>query len=119
MIFSGARMTERSPVEWQGTELDGAGSSISGIAFVIVGILFGLIAWRIRCMSRGWALGGLILTSLLILSDFVASPSPIAFIVHAVVFVYFVNAVRAAFAYERLVADQPISEILAEHPVIE
>jgi hypothetical protein len=66
MIFSGARMTERSPVEWQGTGLDGAGISISGIAFV-----------------------------------------------------YFVNAVRAAFAYERLMADQPISGILAEHPVTE
>src|SRR5258708_34482648 len=60
-MFSGSRITERSPVEWQGRVLDNGGDRVSGVAFLLCGILFGLGAWEIRSMSPGWTLGGRVL----------------------------------------------------------
>jgi hypothetical protein len=102
MIFSGTKVTD----SYRQTR------ALSGVAFLAPGILFGLIAWRIRCMSRGWTLGGLILASFLLLTDFAATPSPFALIVHAVVLVYFINALRAVISHDRLVADQSIADSL-------
>jgi hypothetical protein len=102
LFFSGTRVTERGPV----------GTSTSGIAFLLAGVLFGLIAWKVRCMSRGWTLGGFCLALFMLVADLVSAPSPFALIALGVVFVYFFNALRAVVSYERLVADQPISEVL-------
>jgi hypothetical protein len=92
--------------------LDSGGDSVSGFAFLLCGILFGLVAWKIRSMSRGWTLGGLVLATITLLSDLAASPSPIALVMHVVVIMYFINAVRAAFVFERCQSEQPISHQL-------
>ncbi|HLK18767.1 MAG TPA: hypothetical protein VKT81_07415 [Bryobacteraceae bacterium] len=101
MLLSGAKTT------------DPAGSAaLSGVAFLVPGILYGVIAWKIRRMSRGWTLGGFILSAFVLLDDLAFSPSIFSLIACVVVLVYFVNALRAVIAYERLVADQPISDVL-------
>jgi hypothetical protein len=63
-------------------------------------------------MSRGWTLGGFCLASLMLLSDLAYAPSPVALILHGVVLVYFINALRAVVSYERLVVEQSRSEVL-------
>jgi len=101
MLFSGAKARE-----------PGQGEALTGAAFLIPGILYGVIAWRIRCMSRGWTLGGFILAALMLLSDLASTPSIFSLIACMVVLVYFINALRAVIAYERLVADQSVSDVL-------
>src|SRR5579871_5581695 len=64
MLLSGAKTT------------DPAGSAaLSGVAFLVPGILYGVIAWKIRRMSRGWTLGGFILSAFVLLDDLAFSPS--------------------------------------------
>jgi hypothetical protein len=98
LILSGSRITDRNPVEWQGQVLDSGGQSTSGYAFLFCGVLFGVVAWKIRGMSRGWALTGLILAAVTLLSDFALAPSPIALVF------------RATVMYSRLQSDQLIVE---------
>src|SRR5271163_5026899 len=71
-IFSGTRITERNP-----EGVDGGGASTSGFAILFCGIMFAIIAWKIRNMSRGWTLGGLVLAATTLLADLAESPSPI------------------------------------------
>jgi hypothetical protein len=106
-ILSGSRITERDPTNWQGGVIDDGGQSISGYAFLFVGILFGLFAWKMRRMSMPWTLGGLILAAITLLADFAAMPSPIALIAHAFVILCFINAVRATVKFQRLQAEHP------------
>jgi len=63
-------------------------------------------------MSRGWTLGGFILAAFLLLTDLASTPSIFSLIACAIVLVYFINALRAVIAYERLVADQSVSDVL-------
>jgi hypothetical protein len=105
-ILSGSRITERDPLKWQGGVIDNGGQSISGYAFLFVGILFGLVAWKMRRMSLPWALGGLILAAITLLADFAETPSPIALIFHAFVIISFINAVRATVKFQRLQSEQ-------------
>ena len=63
-------------------------------------------------MSRGWTLGGFVLAALMLLSDLASTPSIFSLIACVVVLVYFINALRAVIAYERLVADQSVSDLL-------
>jgi hypothetical protein len=101
LIFSGAKVTER-----------GRGEALTGAAFLIPGILYGVIAWRIRCMSRGWTLGGFIFAAFVLLADLASTPSIFSLIACVIVLVYFINALRAVIAYERLVADQSVCDVL-------
>jgi hypothetical protein len=101
LIFSGNKVTNSS-----------RGEALTGVAFLIPGVLYGVIAWRIRCMSRGWTLGGFILAAFLLLADLASTPSIFSLIACAIVLVYFINALRAVIAYERLVADQSVSDVL-------
>lgn len=100
-LWSGARITERNPIEWNGIVLDNGTASASGFIFLFLGVLFGVVAWKIRGMSRGWTLGGLIIAAVILLSDFATSPSPIALVMHMVVLLYFINVVRATAVFER------------------
>jgi hypothetical protein len=70
------------------------------------GILFGLIAWKIRSMSRGWAIAGLIVTTFGVLASLSIAPSPIALVAHTLVLLSFVNAVRATNVVNRLQANR-------------
>jgi hypothetical protein len=101
LTFSGNKVTNSS-----------RGEALTGLAFLIPGILYGVIAWRIRCMSRGWTLGGFILTGFLLLADLASARSIVSLIACAIVLVYFINALRAVIAYERLVADQSVTDAL-------
>jgi hypothetical protein len=101
-ILSGSRITERDPLKWQGGVIDNGGQSVSGYAVLFVGILFGLVAWKMRRMSLPWTLGGLILAAITLLADLAETPSPIALIGHAFVILYFINATRATVAFRRL-----------------
>jgi hypothetical protein len=76
LILSGSRITERDPLSWQGGVIDNGEQSVSGYAFLFVGILFGLVAWKMRRMSLAWTLGGLILAAITPLADLAATPSP-------------------------------------------
>ena len=105
-ILSSSRITERDPLSWQGGVIDNGGQSVSGYAFLFVGILFGLVAWKMRRMSLAWTLGGLILAAITLLADLAATPSPIALIAHAFVIFYFINAVRATVAFRRQQSSQ-------------
>jgi len=89
--------------------IDNGGPSVSGYAFLFVGILFGLVAWKMRRMSLPWTLGGLILAAIILLADLAEMPSPIALIAHAFVILYFVNAVKATVAFHGLQSEQPPS----------
>jgi len=89
-------------------------NTVSGITFVIIGAIFGQIAWKVRGMSRGWTIGGLSLAALMLISDFTREPSPIVLLLHGVVFLYFFHTLRAVLSYERLLAEQPITERLYE-----
>jgi hypothetical protein len=107
-ILSKSRITDRNPVEWDGMVLDSGGSSISGLVFLFLGVLFGVVAWKIRSMSRNWALGGLVLAAIMLFSDLATFPSPIALVLHAIVLLYFIHAVRAAVVFERCQSEQPV-----------
>jgi hypothetical protein len=106
-ILSGSRLTERDPIKWQGSVIDNSGQSVSGYAFLFIGILFGLVAWKMRRMSLSWTLGGLILAALTLLADFAATPSPIALVAHVFVILCFINAVRGTVAFQRVQSEQP------------
>jgi hypothetical protein len=101
LIFSGNKVTNSS-----------RGEALTGVAFLIPGILYGLIVWRIRCMSRGWTLFGFILTAVVLLSDLASTSSIVSLIACVIVLVYFINALRAVIAFERLVADQSVADVL-------
>jgi len=91
----------------QGIVLDNGGHTLSGYAFLFVGLFFGLVAWKIRSMSRGWAFGGLILSVITLLTTFAqVAPSPLALVFQAVVIAYFINAVRATLAFQRMKSEQ-------------
>jgi hypothetical protein len=101
-ILSGSRITDRDP-----SGIDNGGQSISGYAFLFVGLLFGLVAWKMRRMSLVWTLGGLVLAAITLLADLAETPNPIAIIAHAFVILYFINAVRATVKFQRLQSEQP------------
>lgn len=64
------------------------------------GIFFGVIAWRIRTMSRGWAITGL---SVAVVGAPAVLPSPFAFVAYLFVVLAFTNACRATNTYKRMV----------------
>jgi len=106
-IVSNSQITEREPLVAQGIVLDNGGHTLSGYAFLFVGLFFGLVAWKIRSMSRGWAFGGLILSVITLLTTFAqVAPSPLALVFQAVVIAYFINAVRATLAFQRMKSEQ-------------
>ncbi len=74
-------------------------------------ILFGVASWRIRKLSRGWAIAGLVLYLLEVAYKLLSS-SPSAIGVLAVVFILtFIAAIRGTFAYHRyLKVDQATPE---------
>lgn len=109
LIFTGNKV-----VTEPGAGMTKGENTISGITFLIIGAIFGQIAWKVRSMSRGWTIGGLSLAALLLLSDFTREPSPITLLIHGVVFLYFFHTLRAVLSYDRLLAEQPISERLYE-----
>lgn len=65
-----------------------------------VGIVFGVIGWRIRTMSLSWAIAGL---SICALGALAVLPSPFAFVVYLFLVLIFANAVRAIHKYKRIV----------------
>jgi hypothetical protein len=69
---------------------------------IIDGAIFGLIAWKIRSMSKGWAIAGLAVTSFGVLASLSVAPSPFLLVGHSLVLLSFVNAVRAAVVVKRL-----------------
>jgi hypothetical protein len=101
-VFSGLRVTERN------TFMDSGGSVIPASTFVIFGLLFAVVAWKMRAMSRGWTVAGLILAAITLLSDLAAYPSPIALVFHLVVLIYFINALRGVTAFARLQCPEPL-----------
>jgi len=71
--------------------------------------LFGLVAWKIRAMSRGWSIAGLILAALNILLSLTAGQfNPLIFLVYITIIFGFINGVRGTFAYHRWHADEAI-----------
>jgi hypothetical protein len=69
---------------------------------IIDGAIYGLVAWKIRGMSRGWALTGLILATLGIVGGLSLAPSPIELIAQSLILLAFVNASRATRFYAQL-----------------
>ena len=65
--------------------------------------VFGLLAWKVRGMSRPWAITGLAFAILIL--PF-ALDSPLAILFHTVVLIAFISAVRAATAFRRFEADR-------------
>ena len=63
-----------------------------------VGIVFGVIGWRIRTMSLSWAIAGLLVCAVGALA---VLPSPFAFVVYIFLVLIFANAVRATYKYKR------------------
>ncbi len=65
--------------------------------------LFGLVAWKIRSMSKAWSVTGLILVALNILFSLASGQfNPLTFLVHVAIVFAFINGIRGAFAYHRL-----------------
>ena len=62
-------------------------------------------------MSIGWTLAGLLLA---FVEWITGSTGPGALVVHSIVLIYFVNAARAVYAFERLRSKRPLSERLNE-----
>jgi hypothetical protein len=110
-LFSGSTVTERNRVEFQGMVMDNGGNAIPAASFIITGLVFALVSWKMRAMSRGWTVAGLILAAFTLLADLAAYPSPIAVVAHLVVLVYFINAVRAALAFERTQNERPVQQL--------
>ena len=65
--------------------------------------VFGLLAWKIRGMSRRWAIAGLAFAILIL--PFALNSLP-ALLIHTVVLIVFISAVRATTAFRRLEADR-------------
>ena len=113
-LLSGKHVFERNPVEAQGAVFDTGGQAISSVVFVITGLVFALIAWKIRNMSKGWTLAGLIVSGLTLISDFAASPSLLALVCHLLILFAFVNAVRGVFVFERI--ERSVSDVKTGPP---
>jgi hypothetical protein len=82
-----------------------SGGSI-GMEFVwyiiIEGLIYGVIAWRIRMMSVIWAIVGLVISAVGALA---VLPSPFAFLLYALLVLAFINAVRATNRHRRVALD--------------
>ena len=65
--------------------------------------IFGLLAWKVRRMSRPWAITGLAFT--IVMMPF-ALNSLLAILFHAVVLIAFISAVRATRAFRRFEAER-------------
>jgi hypothetical protein len=63
------------------------------------GILFALIASRIRRVSLGWAIAGIVIC---VVGALAVLPSPFGFVVYAFLVLIFTNAVRASSKYKRV-----------------
>ena len=63
------------------------------------GILFALIASRIRRMSLGWAIAGIVIC---IVGALAVLPSPFGFVVYAFLVLIFTNVVRASSKYKHV-----------------
>jgi hypothetical protein len=65
--------------------------------------LFGLLAWKIRGMSRPWPIAGLAFATLMMPFAF---DSLLAILLHTAVLLGFVSAVRATTAFRRFEAER-------------
>jgi hypothetical protein len=79
-----------------------AGTSVAS-AFVWYtlgeGLVFVAIGWRVRKMSLGWAIAGLLVC---LLGAVAVLPSPFAFVVYAFLVLIFANLIRASRIHKRL-----------------
>ncbi len=73
------------------------------VVYFVQGTIFGLLAWKVRGMSRPWAITGLAFASLLM--PF-ALDSLLAILFHTVVLIAFISAVRATSAFRRFEAER-------------
>jgi FtsH-binding integral membrane protein len=73
------------------------------VGSLVDAMIFGLLAWKIRRMSRPWAITGLVFTILMM--PFALS-SLLAILFHAAVLIAFIGAVRATTAFRRFEAER-------------
>lgn len=73
------------------------------VVYFVQAMIFGLLAWKVRGMSRPWAITGLAFAILLM--PF-ALDSLLAILFHTVVLIAFISAVRAASAFRRFEAER-------------
>ena len=62
-----------------------------------VGLIFGVIGWRVKAMSFTWAIIGLLVC---VLGAVAVLPSPFAFVIYVFLVLIFANAVRATHKYK-------------------
>jgi hypothetical protein len=62
-----------------------------------VGLIFGVIGWRVKTMSFVWAIVGL---SVCVLGAIAVLPSPFGFVIYVFLALVFANAVRATYKYK-------------------
>src|SRR2546421_69167 len=72
-LLSGTHVFERNRIEAQGVVFEDGGQALSSAVFLVTGLAFGLIAWKMRNMSKAWTLAGLIFSGFALISDFAAS----------------------------------------------
>jgi hypothetical protein len=63
------------------------------------GLMFGIIGWRIRKMSLGWAIAGLLIC---VIGALAVLPSPFGFVINIFLVLIFANAVRATYKYKHI-----------------
>ena len=73
------------------------------IGSLLDALIFGLLAWKIRGMSRPWAITGLAFAILMMPFAF---DSLLAILFHTVVLIAFISAVRATTAFRRFEAER-------------
>ena len=78
----------------------GGGTGTEFVWYIIVeGLLYGVIAWRIRKMSVSWAVVGLVISAVGALA---VLRSPFAFILYAFLVLAFISALRAINKHRRV-----------------
>jgi hypothetical protein len=78
----------------------GGGTGTEFVWYIIVeGLVYGVIAWRIRNMSVSWALVGLVIS---VVGALAVLRSPFAFILYAFLVLAFISALRAINKQRRI-----------------
>jgi hypothetical protein len=78
----------------------------AALTWIVSGVLFGVIAWKVRNMSRNWAIVGLLIAAAGLWGDPASGRNPIVVFCYLYVVLSFVNAIRASIFWSRLEATE-------------
>ena len=82
----------------------GASAATEFVWYILgMGLIFGVIAWRIGRMSLPWSIAGL---SICVLAAIAILPSPFGFILYGFLVLVFTNAIHATSKYRRFVRNR-------------